>query len=331
MKEQFGTMPTGDPVYRMAITNGRLVAYILSYGASVQDLRLAGHAPSLVLGFADFQSCLKNNYFGSMVGRVANRIANARFELEGTTFSTDRNFQDQHTLHGGREGISQQNWKVIDHGTSHVTLQVTDLGAVTGFPGDCTITCTYEIGTDDCLISRLSATATADTPINIAHHSYFNLDGAGDILDHHIQIQALHYLPVDDGLIPTGGIRSVTGTGFDFTRSRPMNHGSGTPYDHNFCLGTERGNLKPAATITAARSGVSMEVSTTEPGIQFYTGENLNTMEKGLNGEVYRPHFGFALEPQGWPDAINQAGFPPTLVRKGETYRQESRFCFTLN
>ncbi len=331
--EQFGSMPNGDPVSRITITKGKLAAKIITYGASLQDLRLQGHAPSLVLGFKQFEPYLSHRYFGAMVGRVANRIDHAHFELDGKTCQLQPN-NGVNLLHGGVNSIDRQNWQIVSATADSVTLTCIDKESETGFPGDCEITCTYRIDDNQTLALDISANCAVPTLCNIAHHSYFNLFGTGTILDHQVQLLADHYLPVNEQLIPTGEIASVENTDFDFRVPRPIRPSGLINYDNNFCLTKniphEPKFTKPIAMVFSPASGVRMDVRSTEPGVQFYTGENLAGEIEGVNGEKFLPFTGLALEPQGWPDAPNHPNFPSIRLDPGHPYHQQSTFSFSI-
>ncbi|MGB7286915.1 MAG: aldose epimerase family protein [Salaquimonas sp.] len=331
MIEPFGTRPSGDQVQRVRLSRGDLSANIITYGASLQDLRMVGHEQSLVLGFETLEPYLRNRYFGAMVGRVANRIANGEFELNGKIHHLNKNQNGRHTLHGGQAGIDQNNWKIISHFADSVTLQTMDAEALAGFPGDCEITCTYTIKNDNTLYIEISAKATTDTVCNIAHHSYFNLTGAGNVFEHELQMSADHYLPVDEELIPTGEIKPVQETEFDFTSSRPISASQFVDFDHNFCLANGQRSFRQIAQLKSAKSGVAMTLFSTEPGLQMYTGKGLNVADIGHNGTHYRPYSGLALEPQFWPDAPNRSSFPSIDLKTGNIYQQQSAFVFSLN
>ncbi len=317
MIEAFGTMPDGDPVYRLALVADGLEVKIITYGASLQDLRLAGHAHSLVLGFPQFPAYLAHPYFGALVGRVANRIAGAEFSLDGRTYRTDKNENDRQTLHGGKQGLNSINWKIVKHDDTSVTLAMIDHEAETGFPGDCEIQATYRLLEGKCLELEITAVCDQTTVCNIAHHSYFNLDGSGTILDHSLQINADHYLPVDANQIPTGEIAPVADTGFDFRELRTIGQTGFHDHDHNYCLRQGANALRPIATVTGNTSGIVMEIASTENGLQVYTGKNLRASVPGNNGECFAPYHGLALEPQGWPDAPNQPAFPSIRLEAG--------------
>ncbi len=329
--ETFGTTREGETVHRVGIAGGALSARILTYGAAVQDLRLAGHGAPLVLGFERIEDYLDHSgYFGAIVGRYANRIAGGKFVLDGERFETDANDRGN-TLHGGADGLDSRVWRIADRGEDFVTLTIGDPSGATGFPGSLDIACTYRIRPPGTLSVELTATCDRATLCSLAHHSYFNLDdgGHGTILDHTLRISAQAYTPVDAAGIPTGAVLPVQGTRFDFVLPRAIaSDGDDGVYDHNFCLAAERGALRQAAWVRGGRSGVEMEVWTTEPGLQFFSGGGEQRTMPGLDGIAYPSHAGFCLEPQVWPDSPNRPYFPQAVLRPGETYRQVSEFRF---
>jgi aldose 1-epimerase len=334
--EVFGRTPAGEAVERYGISAGGLSACVMTWGAAIQDLRLDGHRPPLVLGFESFDDYPRRSpYFGAIVGRCANRIRGGRFVIDGRRYVGDLNFMGKHLLHGGTGGTGQRIWRVAEHGADFIRLTLTDPAGWMGFPGNLDISCTYKLSHGGTLRVELSATTDAPTLCNLAQHSYFNLDdgGSGDVLDHRLMINAAAYLPVDDELIPTGLVRPVDGTVFDFMLSRPVRideGGAQIAYDHNFCLSAARGGLRQAAWAQGALSGVEMEVWTTEPGIQFYCGHKLSGDLPGLGGRRYGARAGLCLEPQVWPDSPNRPYFPQAVLRPGETYRQLSEYRFRL-
>lgn len=332
--ELFGTTPQGEPVQRFTIRGGGLTAKIMSWAAAVQDLRLDGHDAPLVLGFehfADYPSF--SPYFGAIAGRCANRIGGGRFTVAGKRHQADTNFLGKHALHGGSRGYGKRVWDVSLHGEDFVTLGLHSPDGDMGFPGAIEVSCTYRLKVPGILSVELTATTDEPTLCNLAHHSYFNLDdgGSSDILDHRMMIDAAAYLPVDDELIPTGVVQPVDATPFDFRRARPIRweeDGGQIVYDHNFCLAAARGPLKQAVWAQGARSGVEMEVWTTEPGVQFYAGHKVGREQQGLDGRRYGAHAGFCLEPQVWPDSPNRPYFPQAVLLPGETYRQTTEYRF---
>jgi aldose 1-epimerase len=334
--EVFGTTQGGDIIRRFTIRGGGLSANIIGLGAIVQDLRIAGHEAPLVLGYDRLESYESDTaYFGAAVGRYANRIRDGRFTLGGERHQTDRNALGKHTLHGGSGGYAHRPWTVSLHGRDFVTLSLHDPAGEMGFPGALEITCTYRLKIPGTLAVEFSATTDEPTICNLTQHSYFNLDdgGAGDILDHRMMLNAAAYLPVDGDTIPTGFVVPVDGTPFDFRQARPLRmeaEGRQLPYDENFCLCACRGPLRQAAWVQGAASGLEMEVWTTEPGVQLYTGQFIAAPGPGLGGLGYRPYSGFCLEPQIWPDAPNRSYFPQAVLLPGERYHHVTEYRFRL-
>jgi aldose 1-epimerase len=330
----FGKLPDGREVNIVTIEAGGLTANIMNWGAVVQDLQLTEHEYPLVLGFEEFSLYPEQSpYFGAIAGRFANRIANGRFTIDGKDYRVDTNFLSKHALHGGSAGIGRRLWTFSEVSADVVTLFYRAANGEMGFPGNLDITCSYSLKPEGRLVVELTAETDAPTLCNLAHHSYFNLEDGGrsDALDHMMQIDADAHLPVDAELIPTGEIRPVAGTDFDFRNPRPIrnDHGSGhKPYDNNFCLTRARGPLRRAAIVKAPTSGVEMQVWTTEPGVQLYDGVNVAREMPGLQGALYQAHAGFCLEAQAWPDAPNHPEFPSAVLRPGERYHQITEYRF---
>jgi len=331
----FGTTSDGQSVRRFDIAGGGLSARIINWGAVVQDLRLAGHDAPLILGFERFANYpLSSPYFGAIVGRCANRIRDGRFTLEGRRYQIDP-AGPAHGLHGGSNGFGHRVWDVLVHGPDFVTLGLHDPDGEMGFPGALDVHCTYRLKIPGTLSIELTATCEEPTLCNLAHHSYFNLDdgGAGDILDHRLMVNAAAYLPTDSEMIPTGVVRPVDGTPFDFRHARPVRmelEGEQLGYDNNFCLAAARGPLRQAAWVQGATSGVEMEAWTTEPGVQLYIGQHVSTEARGLGGRRYGPYAGLCLEPQVWPDSPNRPYFPQATLWPGQMYRQITEYRFRL-
>lgn len=321
---QIETLPDGREVQRLTLRGGGLSATVLTLGAIVQDLRLDGIDYPLVLGAPDAASYLgPTRYFGAIVGRLANRIGNARFTLDGRDYRTDANFRDRHTLHGGSDGVDVHVWRIEARTPSSVTLSLSLPDGHMGFPG--TIALTTRIALEDGALSFvLGATTDAPTPCSLTHHGYFNLDGSGDVRNHSVHIDADHMLPTTDDLIPTGEIAPVAGTRFDFRAPRPLGP---EPCDRCFCLSDGPRPLRPVAWITG-ESGLALRVETTACGLQFYNGAYLRDVP-GLDGRIYGPQAGLALEAQAWPDAPNQPNFPDTILRPGEAWSETTRYVFT--
>ncbi|RUM99624.1 galactose mutarotase [Pseudaminobacter arsenicus] len=333
--EIFGSFH-GQDVRRFTLTAGGLSANILNWGGVVQDLRLHGHEALLVLGFEHCEAYFSDAaYFGAIVGRNANRIRDGRFRIGSKEYQVDPDHPEMHGLHGGSGGFSRRLWQVADHGADFLTLALRDPDGTMGFPGTLDVQGTYRLRAPATLSLELTAVCDAPTLCNLAHHSYFNLDdgGSGDILDHRLMIAADAYLLVDEALIPTGVVQPVEGTPLDFRQARKLRmiaDGRQIPYDHNFCLAAGRGELRQAAWVRGATSGVEMEVWTTEPGLQLYTGQHVAPDSVGLEDRRYRAFAGLCLEPQVWPDSPNQPHFPQATLRPGEIYRQITEYRFRL-
>ncbi|MBP1851947.1 aldose epimerase family protein [Rhizobium halophytocola] len=331
--ETFGTLPSGETVSRVRISGGGLTAHVLTYGAVIQDLRLEGHTPSLVLGFDRLQDYLAHSpYFGATPGRCANRIDGGRFTLDGTAYQLALNEKGIGHLHGGSDGTGVRNWQITDHAPDRVTLSITDPDGRAGYPGNARITAAYTLLPGGVLSVVYETVTDRPTLANVCQHSYFNLDGADDINGHILQLAAEHYLPVDDRLIPTGEIRAVAGTAFDFRSPAPMGRsedGKAVVFDHNFCLSPDRVEKRSVGRITSPVSHVALEIATTEPGVQFYAGGYVNVPVEGHDGRRYGANAGFCMETQVWPDAINHASFPSAVLRPGDVLRQETDYIFT--
>ena len=328
--EQFGEMPDGTAVERVTICGGGLTAKILSFGAIIQDLRLDGHPKSLVLGFDrldDYRTY--GAHIGATAGRVANRICDGRFELGGKTYELDINFIGKHSLHGGTQGIGVRVWRFdkVQDNAVHMSLDLAD--GEMGFPGNMTIKLVYTLLDNGVLDIDMKATSDADTLCNLAHHGYFNLDGEGDILDHELQIDAERYLDITAELIPTGKILSVDGQNIDFRKKKSIRSAHEIkPIDNNLCIEETAGSLRRVATLSSPKSGVSMDVLTTEPGLQAYDAVNLKAGTPALDGGTTGVCGGVCLEPQIWPDAIHHPNFPSAVLKVGETYHQQTQYAF---
>lgn len=329
--QKFGEMPDGREVHRVQLSGHGLTANILTYGAVVQDLRLDGHEAPLVLGFVDFESYLAHSpYFGATAGRNANRIRDGHLEIDGQTYQLDQNFLGKHCLHGGSLGAGKRVWAVDQQNQDSVTLSIVLTDGEMGFPGKMEVQVTYSLLGDGIFDIRYRATTDKPTLCNFAHHSYFNLDGGSSILDHTMQVHASHYTPVDDELIPTGQVLDVEGTGFDFVEPKKVKFGGQDGIlDHNFCLSPERTNMRSVAKLHSPLSGISMQVNTTEPGLQVYDGAKVDVPVPGLAGTMMSAHAGIALEPQIWPDSPHHQHFPQAILRPGEEYSQHTQFAFT--
>ncbi|MGB9835117.1 MAG: aldose epimerase family protein [Candidatus Saccharicenans sp.] len=331
----------GCPVKIFTLENSQhLKAVLMNYGATLVSLFTPdrkGNLADITLGYDSFESYLgPHPYFGATIGRYANRIAGGKFKLEGKEYSLATNEGPNH-LHGGRKGFDKVIWEAEQVGNSHsigVQFKYLSPDGEEGYPGNLNCQVTYLLTENNELHISYLASTDRPTHINLTHHSYFNLagQGEGDILGHELQILASRYLPVGEGLIPTGELLSVEGTPFDFRQ--PVKIGeriSQVPggYDHNYVL-DHQGILNLAARVFEPESGRLLELYTTEPGLQFYSGNFLDGSIKGKAGKIYGKHAAFCLEPQHFPDSPNKPHFPTTILRPGEVYRSLTIFKFSV-
>lgn len=316
--------PDGSTIRQITLQGGGLRAQILTWGATLQGLWLDGIAHSLVLGCPDPVAYRQDLlYFGAIVGPVANRIAGARFDLDGRTFRLDANENGARTLHGGSQGFSQRNWRLAEAGADHCTLELDHPDGLCGFPGPLQVSAAYRLD-KDALLVRITGHASAPALFAPAFHAYWNLDSRNDLSAHLLAVAADTYLPVDRSMIPVGGPASVAGTAFDYRSPAPPSRG----LDHAFCLTTKRGALREAARLTAG--GVRLILETTEPGLQVYaSGFSSSGPWPGHGGKPFGRFAGIALEPQVWPNAANRPDFPSARIRPGEPVTQVSRFVLT--
>ena len=346
-KTSFGKTSTGENVdlYTLRNTHG-VEAKITNYGGIVVSLKVPdrnGKFDDVVLGFSDFEPYLKNPpYFGALIGRYGNRIAKGRFTLNGVEYKLAVNNGENH-LHGGIKGFDKVIWTGSETKTKAgpaVVLTYLSKDGEEGYPGNLNVRVVYTLTNNNELRIDYSATTDKDTVINLTHHSYFNLagEGNGDILNHLLMINANRFVPTDAGSIPTGELRNVAGTPFDFLKptaigarinqdDEQLKFGNG--YDHTFVINGRPGTLRLAATASEPASGRVMQVWTTEPGVQFYTGNFLNGTLTGKSGKVYQRRFGFCLETQHFPDSPNHPSFPTTTLKKGATYKSTTIYKFS--
>jgi aldose 1-epimerase len=345
-KTDFGRTADGRAVDLYTLTNAHgVVAKIITYGGIVTELHVpdkAGKMADVVLGFDNLKGYLDGHpYFGAITGRYANRIAGGKFTLDGKPYTLATN-NGPNALHGGTQGFDKRVWTAAAGSGNDPALTLTyrSPAGEEGYPGTLDSTVTYTLTDDNALRIDYEARTDAATPINLTNHSYFNLAGhnAGTILDHVAMIAADAYTPVDKTLIPTGEVAPVRGTPLDFTTPTPIGArlqqvgGDPVGYDHNFVLRQPRGDARNpalAARVTEPKSGRVLEVFTTEPGIQFYTGNFLDGTVTGKGGAVYKQHNGFCLEAQHFPDSPNKPQFPSAVLRPGQTYRQTTVYRFT--
>jgi aldose 1-epimerase len=330
----FGRLRDGTEIREAVIAAGDLTVHVIEYGAVIRDVRLAAIDHPLVLGFDHLDDYIDHSpHFGAVAGRSANRISSGRAVIDGRPVQLTLNERGRTHLHGGYKGFGARPWRFAAVDRSSVTLAITGENGEEGYPGNVEVTVRYTIEPPATI--RMDATATTDAPtlVNLAQHSYFNLDGSPDILGHEVTIFADAYTPVDDDLIPTGEIRSVAGTPYDLRSPQPIGRtvdGKRFVYDINYVLGRDRAATpRPAARLRSPKSGIALAVSTTEPGVQFYDGVMMAVGVPGLGGRRYPVNGGCCFEPQLYPDAPNHPGFPSSLLRPGETYRQTSLFAFT--
>jgi aldose 1-epimerase len=327
--ETFGEF-RGQPVERVWLDNGRgLGAAVLNWGGVLQDLTLEvdGSRRSLVLNFPEFADYpAKSPYFGATVGRFGNRIGGAAFELDGQRFELDPNERGRNHLHGGLTGWGKRLWDIEDADATHVTLALTSPDGEMGYPGTVEARCTYRL-TDDALVIEMTATTTRATPLNMVHHSYWNLDGEGSIEAHELRLDADRYLPTDEEQIPTGEILPVDGTVFDFRERRRIDAMGTADYDHCMVL-TEKPGLRPVADVVSGDGRVGMTLLANQPGVQFYTAFKLDITARG--GRRIGPWSGLCLETEGFPDAPNKPHFPSAILAPGDTYRHVMEHRFSV-
>jgi aldose 1-epimerase len=332
--EIFGRID-GAPVYEAAIASkGGASAKILSWGAVLRDFvaPTAKGPQRVVLGLNSIEDYLAYSpHFGAVPGRFANRIANGRFVLDGVEHQLDRKPGQKHTLHGGPKGFGHRLWTMVASDASSVSLSLASQDGDAGFPGALTATCVYRMLEPATLRVELSAVSDKPTVVNLTQHSYFNLDGSPDILDHEVTLFADFYTPADADLIPTGEILTVAGTAYDFRSARPVRHPAAIAYDTNFVASRQRGpdGIAPVALVRSPTNGLSMRLFSTEPGVQFYDAATLDCPAPGLGGARYGAHAGLCFEPQAFPDSPNRRHFTDCVLRPGGEYRHVSEFRFS--
>ncbi len=342
----FGTLPDGQPVEAFTLRNSNgMEVQAITYGGIITSLKVPdrdGMPGDVVLGYDTLQGYLeKSPFFGCIVGRYGNRIGKGRFTLDGQTYTLPINNGENH-LHGGPQGFDKKNWKAEPFERADavgVVFTHTSPDGDMGYPGTLDVKVTYTLTDDNALRFDYEATTDKATPVNLTQHTYFNLAGAGsgDVLGHEVQMEADRYTPVDTGLIPTGELASVEGTPFDFRQPAAIgaridaDHpqiAAGGGYDHNFVFARTGSGLERVVRVHEPTTGRTMDVATTQPGTQFYTGNFLDGTITGKGGKVYARRSGFCLETQHFPDSPNKPDFPSTILRPGETYRQSTTYTF---
>ena len=336
-------MPDGAVVKRYTLKNrNSLIIKVMEYGAILTELSMPdrnGSSGNIVAGFDNLDQYLKGHpYFGATTGRYANRIANGRFTLDGKEYKLAAN-NGPNALHGGLKGFDKQLWKSEsienEPGKVSVRFSYVSKDGEEGYPGNLSVTVVYTLTDEDELVIDYTASTDKPTVVNLTNHTYFNLSGNGDILGHEVRINADRYTPVNDQLIPTGELAPVAGTPLDFRKPaiigdrieklKPVPGG----YDHNFVLNSAGAGLELAAVVSDSRSGRKVEVLTTEPGMQLYTGNFLDGRLKGINDVTYGRHSALCLETQHFPDSPNQPKFPSTTLRPGPDFKSSTVFRFS--
>jgi aldose 1-epimerase len=345
-KEDYGTTAQGEKVEQYILTNKNgMEVKIITYGGRITSLKAPdknNQFENVVLGFDSLEQYTKDNpFFGALIGRFGNRIAKGKFTLDGEEYTLAQNDGENH-LHGGKKGFDKVIWKVKEATGNSLKLSYTSKDMEEGYPGELETTVTYTLTDDNALEVDYKATTNKTTIVNLTQHAYFNLSGdfSETILDHKLEINADKFLPVDQTLIPTGEIRKVEGTPFDFRKSKTIakhiedmttqiKRGKG--YDHCWVLNDQDSGMRLAASAYHQESGRVLEVHTNEPGIQFYSGNFLDGTLPQADGEGnYGHRSGFCLETQHYPDSPNQEGFPSVVLKPGEIYSSKTRFKFSV-
>jgi aldose 1-epimerase len=339
IKRVFGHTEDGREVYIFTLKNKNgLSAEITNYGGIVRSLTVPdrdGVMSDIVLGFESFEEYLGGHpYFGALVGRYANRIAEGRFELDGEVYNLAKNDGNNH-LHGGVAGFDKQLWDyevLADDNGSSLRLTLFSPDGDEGYPGNLSVEAIFTLNNNDELKISLKATTDKATPVNIAHHGYFNLTGGAEsVLGHELMINAERFTEVNDHLIPTGNLPLVEGTAMNFREMKTVGDDIGEVpggYDHNYVLDGEEGDMRTAAILYEPSSGRLMEVITTKPGVQLYTGNFLDGTLTGKEDIKYEQYWGLCLETQYFPDSPNQEGFPDAILRPGEEYNHTTIYRF---
>jgi len=339
----FGVMPDGTPVLQYTLTCDLLSCDIITYGGALRALRVpdrAGRTVDVALGFDTLEDYRNQpgQYIGALVGRYANRIGGAAFSLDGVRYTLAANDGQNH-LHGGVMGFDRQVWTVEAAGEDFLTLSLLSPDGQEGYPGCLRVEVTYRLDGEGLTIAY-RAVCDRDTVCNLTNHAYFNLSGhdSGPVTDQLIQIRAEHYTPTDAHSIPTGEVALVEGTPMDLRQPVRIGEGIGAAfdqlhwaggYDHNWIPDSPAGQVRCCAAVQSPVSGITMEVWTDQPGIQFYSGNYLGDGPRGKDGTIYGRRCGLCLEAQCWPDSPNRESFPSPILRAGETYRQTTRYRFT--
>jgi aldose 1-epimerase len=330
---RFGTLSDGTDIEEVTIAAGDLSVRVITFGAVIRDVRLTGVEHPLVLGFDNLDSYLNHSpHFGAVAGRCANRIGGGHLVIDGHLTQLSLNEKGRTHLHGGFKGFGKRAWRLVAHDQRSATLAIHAADGEEGYPGNVDARVTYTVEAPSTIRMVAEATTDAPTAVNLAQHSYFNLDDSPDILDHHVEIFAEAYTPANADSIPTGEIRSVVGTDYDFRTARPIRHikdGKRFTYDINYAVSGEKSPTpRRQARLRSPKNGVTLEVASTEPGVQFYDGSWMHVPVPGLGGRTHGACGGCCFEPQYFPDAVNHPNFASPILRPGETYRQTTLFSF---
>lgn len=343
MKQHFGKLPDGTDVEQYTLSCGALSCEILTYGGALRTLCVpdrSGAIVDVVLGFDTLEDYRRQDkYIGALIGRFANRIGGAAFELDGTHYPLAANDGKNH-LHGGLTGFDKQVWTVEDASADTLVLSLFSPDGQENYPGNLSVQVTYRLERSGLTI-EYRAECDRDTLCNLTSHAYFNLNGrdSGPVFNQEIQISASRYTPTDAHSIPTGELATVERTPMDLRTSTTIGAlvddsfeqlAFAKGYDHNWAVDGEPGSLRPAATAYGPETGIAMEVLTTQPGIQFYSGNYLDGCPAGKGKAPYAKRWAFCLETQGYPDAPHHPGFPSAVLRKGELYRQTTQYRFSV-
>lgn len=341
----FGKTPDGTPVELYTLRNSKgMTATIMTYGGILTSLKVPdrnGNFGDVVLGYDNLNGYIqKSPYFGALIGRYGNRIAKGRFTLDGQTYQLATN-NGPNSLHGGLKGFDKVVWSAKPIETAYgpaLILTYVSKDGEEGYPGNLVVSATYSMGEDNTLRLEFSATTDRDTVVNLTQHSYFNLRGSGDILGHDVFINADKFTPVDSTLIPTGELKPVDGTPFDFRTATAIGARIGNDdeqlkfaggYDHNFVINKPEGAYGLCAGVYEPTTGRVLEIYSTSPGLQFYSGNFLDGTITGKGGWVYQFRDAFCMEPQHYPDSPNQPNFPSVVLHPGETYHNTIVYKFS--
>ena len=328
-KEFFGITKNNESIQKFTLTGGGLIAKFINWGAVLQDLKFESDSKSLVLGLEKLEDYIKHSrYFGATAGPYANRIDSGRFRINESEIQLQTNFQKKHHLHGGTEGIGRRAWNVDEVAKNALKLSIINPDGHMGYPGPIQINASFSLLESGILDIVYTAETEKTTIVNLAHHSYFNLSEEKTILEHELKINASTFLEVDEGLIPRGKPQSVEVGEHDFREFRRIQNESSisSNLDHNYCLSLNRQKIRPVAWLKS--NPVSLQINSTEPGIQVYDGHSLDVKTNGVDGRYLGAYAGIALEPQLWPDSPNRQEFASPYLFPGEVYSQHTQYQF---